>query len=398
MSENSVELWTYQDAMNHLIDVFSIEPRGKVERNAMRAILDAYRELPRLHPWNYFHRRGLITTSAHYETGTIAYDHTGGTNEREVTLTTGTWPTWAKYGVLLYDSVRYEVDDRVSATVITLKDDSNPGADIAAGASYSIFRAAYPLPIGASKISGLVELKSGYPVDLVSDETLLRQQIGNFSPQRPYSATVRSTGKYPGRMEIEFGPPPSTARNFDMVYESAPRKLQIREYSVGTAATTSGAATLTCASAAFTSDFVGAVVRLAANSNELPTSQIGQRAGASATIYNPFVFESVVKSQDSATVLTMEDNADATYSATSYTISDRVDIEAGAMLDLFKCMIEFNFARYERKPRVEVKDMEERKLYELRSAMAADNRFKTGSPMSAQTRYYDLEDWASGTT
>lgn len=72
-----------------------------------------------------------------YSTGTVAYDHTGGANERQLTLSGGTWPTWAKLpGRVFINDDWYALNTRVSDTVVTLTSGDNPGSDIAAGASY----------------------------------------------------------------------------------------------------------------------------------------------------------------------------------------------------------------------------------------------------------------------
>lgn len=72
-----------------------------------------------------------------YSTGTIEYDHTGGANENQVTLSGGTWPTYAKSPARLFvNGTFYNVLARISDSIITLKTTSNPGADIAAGATF----------------------------------------------------------------------------------------------------------------------------------------------------------------------------------------------------------------------------------------------------------------------
>jgi hypothetical protein len=78
------------------------------------------------------------TDGGEYTTGTIVYDHAGGTPDRKVTLTGGTWPLWAASGVITISGVDYTVDARTSGTVITLESDSNPGEDITDATSYSL--------------------------------------------------------------------------------------------------------------------------------------------------------------------------------------------------------------------------------------------------------------------
>lgn len=73
-----------------------------------------------------------------YSTGTVVYDHTGGANERQLTLTGGTWPTWAKSpGRIFINEDWYSLDTRVSDSIVTLKSTDNPGADVASTTFYA---------------------------------------------------------------------------------------------------------------------------------------------------------------------------------------------------------------------------------------------------------------------
>lgn len=73
-----------------------------------------------------------------YSTGTITYDHTGGANERQVTLAGGTWPSWAKApGRLFYNGAFYNLDARISDTILTLEG-SGLGGDVSSPANFYI--------------------------------------------------------------------------------------------------------------------------------------------------------------------------------------------------------------------------------------------------------------------
>lgn len=92
------------------------------------------------HRWSFLHPITTLTTQAPYSTGTIAYDHTGSANEREITLTSGTWPSWAADGSITIKATTYAVETRTSNSIILLADGDNPGADIASGTSYELGR------------------------------------------------------------------------------------------------------------------------------------------------------------------------------------------------------------------------------------------------------------------
>ena len=141
-----VSLVTWKDLIDHTVDWMGVNPEAEAIRSARRATLNAMRDLANEANWIYYYGRCRITTSAPYTTGTIEYDHTGGAYERVVTLSGGTWPSWASLGTLVINNTPYEVSARKSATEITLTSGSNPGEDVAAGSTYTLFRDTYTLP------------------------------------------------------------------------------------------------------------------------------------------------------------------------------------------------------------------------------------------------------------
>ena len=82
-------VWTFSDVLDHLLDHMGGTSEGRNVRMAKRSILSAYRNLSTATNWSYYYKRGRITTVAAYSTGTVAYDHTGGTYEKELTLSDG---------------------------------------------------------------------------------------------------------------------------------------------------------------------------------------------------------------------------------------------------------------------------------------------------------------------
>src|SRR5574338_846908 len=104
---------TYKDLVDYCLDYAGGDVTVENRRKARRAVQNAYRDMAKDHRWRYYLIIGRLATVEYYSTGTIAYDHTGGANERQVTLTSGTWPSWAANGILVIDNVTYEVDSRV---------------------------------------------------------------------------------------------------------------------------------------------------------------------------------------------------------------------------------------------------------------------------------------------
>lgn len=376
---NTADIWTFQDAVEHLLDAHELISReAPHERRARWCILQAYRDLSFRHSWNYFYRQRLMQTVAKQTSSTIDYDHTGGANERQVTLAAGTWPSWAAFGRIIIGDVHYEIDERKSNTILTLREDSNPGADVAAGTSYTLYRSAYPLPANFRKLCAVWDVAQERRLDEV-DPVQHHSSLMHFydTPQEPWEVMVRSTGEHYGGMHLHFGPPPDTAKTYDLLYQVSPRPLNIDKYSTGTVSITSGSATVTGSGTTFPTDCAGSIIRFSSSAT-VPTSAIGGLDGTD----NRFVMQSVIKSRDSATALTLEENATVTISAGSgYTISDPLDIEPGAMLTAFLRAAEAEFSvRAGRKDAPQKLALARQALLE---AMEADSRYEPNGKRAA---------------
>jgi hypothetical protein len=90
-----------------------------------------------VHTWSFLNQDLNLPVVAPYSTGTVVI--TAGA----VTLTGGTWPTWAAAGWLTVGGSDYEVSARTSNTVITLEDTT---ASAAAGSSFKLEQWQYALP------------------------------------------------------------------------------------------------------------------------------------------------------------------------------------------------------------------------------------------------------------
>lgn len=359
---------TFQDCVESLLDLHELDTRSPVhERRARASILQAYRDLPTKHPWNYYYRTYLLQTVASQSSSTITYDHTGGAAERLVTIAAGTFPSWAAFGRLIIDDVHYEVDTRESSTTLTLKSDSNPGDDVAAGTSYVLYRAAYPLPANFASLCRVVDVSNDLVLTLIDQSQYQVGQVFYGTPQQPWEAMVRSTGEHYGGLHLHFGPPPEAIRSYEILYRVHPRPLTIDEYSAGTVSTSS--ATVTGSSTTFPTNCAGSIIRFSSTS-QAPSSMIGSLSGAD----NPFVAQSVIKSRDSATSLTLEEAPSTAISAGSgYVISDPIDLEPGAMFTAFMRLAEAEFCF-----KAGRKDADKRQAMarmEVLNAMAADSRY-----------------------
>lgn len=321
-------LQTVHDLRTHLLEWSCGGSDDRLVRMSHRAIQDAVRTLGGVRAWSYYYTLGRLITTASYNTGTIAYDYTGGANERMVTLTTGTWPTDAAYGVLYISGVQYQIDQRISSTVITLREGFAPTADIASGTTYTWWRDTYSLPQNCIRVGRIQETNSSWMPHPVSVQDWLEYQRGSGQTGQPRRYCVSQDENLSNRLAVRFWPAPDSAYTLDYIYHRRMTPLSTIDESTGTVSLTSGSATVTGSGTAFTSAMVGSVLRVGTASDK-PTDYAGS---------HPAVFESRIKTYNSATSVTLEDNADANYSTKKFRVSDLLDIEDGAMTTaLYRC-------------------------------------------------------------
>ena len=130
---------SWHDSVTQLLQMVGASPTdGRSLQLAKLAMQEAQQHLMAERDWRYMDRWFKFTTDASYSTGSITYDHTGGSSERLVTLASGTWPTWAAYGIVLINQQMYQVEQRLSDTTLTLTEQANPGSDLAAGTENKI--------------------------------------------------------------------------------------------------------------------------------------------------------------------------------------------------------------------------------------------------------------------
>lgn len=316
---------TYEDAVQHLLDYVGQTVDSAIKRDVRGAIQEAYRELTNLHNWNYYRTHARIVSSAPYETGTVAYDHTGGTYERQLTLSGGTWPDWAASGSVRIANVSYAVESRKSNTVLTLSSGQNPGADVASGTAYTLLRDCYDLPADFRALFRLTALSWGRlePISFDNWMMLLRETVSTGQPDY-YAISPSQSQK--GRMAVRFYPYPSSAETFDFIYLRSPRTLRLEKYEAGTVTTTGGSATVTGNETVFTSSMVGSVLRVTDSVTDAPTGLAGE---------NPYLEETLIETFSSATSLVVKDAFASSLAAVKYTISDLIDVEEGSMLNAF---------------------------------------------------------------
>lgn len=326
-------LYTFHDVQTHLLELCGGSADDRALRIARRAIQESLRTLPARRNWTYYYLHGRLTTDDDYSTGTVEYDYTGGANERQLTLSGGTWPTNAAYGKVLVSSIVYEVDSRVSNSIVTLKSGLCPTADIAAGTSYQWYRDTYTLPETFHSMDQLVESERKIYPEPVTAGHWLDLGFTLNQPAQPRVYSIMGDPDVNSRLALRFSPAPDDAYNFDYIYKRRPRPLVTADYSTGTVSC-SASTTVTGSGTSWTSSMVGAVIRFGTTST-VPTGVDGA---------SPYQEQAVVTAVGSATSLTVDVAPSGTYSAVKYRISDWIDVEDGAMYTAFLRGAEYQFA------------------------------------------------------
>lgn len=327
-------MFTFQDAIDHIVDYVGGNASDQLQRDAKRAAIDALRDLANAHRWSYHYSEGRIFTSAPQTTGTVQYDHTGGTYERQLTLTGGTWPDWVRYGQIrigndpasVAGGPVYEVEQQISASIITLDEVLNPGSDISSGTSYTLFRNEYLLP------EDFIAQDEGLYQDNFCDMRFIHPRwwkrderyIYTLGPPRFF--TIIGDRSQQGRMACRIFPASEAAKTIDFIYQRRPGNLRIANFSEGSASVASGSRTLTGTSGTFKSSMVKCSIRLSTDGTA-PTNAYGE---------NPYDWETQIIGFTDESTLVLSDAAPSTYTGVAYVISSVIDIEEGAMLTAYK--------------------------------------------------------------
>jgi hypothetical protein len=174
--------------------------------------------------WTFLRPIITLTTNASYTTGTVAIA------SGVVTLTAGTFPTWAAQGDLIVSGVTYSVNTRDSGTQITLDDLT---VAVSSGASYTLGRPAYTLSDDFGGLDGPLTYQPGVsaiygPIEIVPDHQIRSRRQRSDYTGRPRVASLRPITFDPTvgqRWEIHFDPIPDGAYVLTYRYKAIPNTL-----------------------------------------------------------------------------------------------------------------------------------------------------------------------------
>lgn len=307
---------TFRDVIERVTDYLGGNVKESEARAVRRAISDAYRDLSDQFAWRSLHKFYIFTLNARYDTGTVAYDLTGGAYERLWTGTGTTFPTWADRGTIRVGSNNWPVRYR-SGTQLQSPADIRPASDISS-TSYVLYQDEYLLP------EDFMSMGVGIPGNLFSTLPSSQQTVTWLNRTGPMSGTplrhtIVADRLLPGRLAIKLEGFPSTSQTFGMLYRRRPRPLKYTGYASrdrGGTVSISGT-TVTGSGTAFETAQAGSIIRISANATEDPTDDGGN---------NPAVYEGVIREVVSSSSLTVEANeSGVAKTSVKYTISDPID-------------------------------------------------------------------------
>jgi len=318
------QLLTYYDCMQAAQDFLSSNATVAQQRDIRRVIHEAYRDLGEEFGWSFLHKQGRVQLSALYNTGTVGYNNT----TRVLTLTSGSWPTWAQDATVRVDDLPCRVQTRTNTTSLTLDSVMNPGQAVASGTSYQIYPTCYTLPhdfLSMVQPWGESPWKMGKEVsyDRIMALDRYRQTSGDMR-----EFCIREVSDLHGSMGLYIHPPSDAAETVDFIYQRKGRPLRYTGHDTadrqGTITVTSAGA-VTGSGTAFDSLMAGSVMRIGMDGTNIPTGLDG--------LY-PYSDERVIASVGGATSITLDGTTTAR-SSVKYVITDPVDLDISLANCLF---------------------------------------------------------------
>jgi len=309
-------MYCLADLVDHLVNYSGRENNRETTALAVGAARQACQVLAGKWSWNWFISEMTVPLNPSYLTGTVTYTQ----SNLQLTLSGGVWPSWAIYGIVRINEIDYQVDTRVSNTVLVLSSASNPGSDITTPSTYSIVRVGYQLPQNFDRIYSVCQQPNNIQLQYqqLTDASAIWRRY-NWS--RAY--TIVPDRHAPGRFMVVIGWLTETTGAIQILYY---RRLTMLKYDKfnspdSSRVNTSGTA-LTGNDTQFNLDMQGAVVRITNDLNTDPTGEFG---------LNMYDFESMLTTYSSPTVFSMNDAPPSDFTNCRYVISSYLDISYGAM-------------------------------------------------------------------
>lgn len=362
-----IPYFTARDALDHLQIT-----EGGLNQDAQltigkSVIRDAYTDLMAQYPWTFGQAEYQLTLNDDYSTGTIVYDHSGGSSERLVTLTTGTVPSNAASCRLRIGTATYKVDRYLSSSTFTLDAVLNPGADVASTSDWKLYQTNYDLPDDFHSFEGFIEgANAAQGSYLTPAEWIHLDRVTQLSGT-PFHWTILPSVEAgsEGKMAVRITGYPTSSSLISFLYRQqpvAPKWVGVETYATQGTVATAGTVTVTGTSTNFVASMNGAVIRIGDATNA-PTGDDG--------LY-PWTEERRIREVASTTSLTSTVAFSNTVSSYKYVISSLLPLPLVAR-NAYKAGLEYFMALYQKDAAIQLtKARRYREAMVL--AMAAESR------------------------
>jgi hypothetical protein len=314
-------LLTFADAFDLGVAFLNGHGREASSDVIRRAVQEAHLDIINAYDWPSLEGAGRIHLHAAQATGTVTYDNT----TRYLTLSGSTWPSWVEDGSLLLNETICEVETYISPTLIVLHESLNPGVDLVAGTTYSLFCRWYPLPTGFVNFTrpmGRNGWAYGQPISM-SEMAGWQRNYGSTGTIQYYAIGERPNA--PGEKALFIWPFASASEPLDFNYQRRPRELQYsgRDVAdtVGTITAVAGSNAIVGSSTTFDSGMAGAMLLIGSSTTDTPTGRYG---------LNRFAEQHRIHSSTTAAALTLRDNVTTSRAGVKYVVTDPIEIETCA--------------------------------------------------------------------
>ncbi len=323
----AVEIHTYADAIDNLAEFTGAHSRSANQSELRKCVQSAYREIAMVRDWSFLNVNGRVHLKAAKSTGTMVYDHTGGEEERLLTLSSATFPDWiidasVQFGDVVSDIEGIDTTD--PTTIATLDAMMNPGKDVASG-EFTLYPRWYRLPADFMSFTTPMEARTWRLGEYLTFTEMA--QLDRFVPQTGDIRyhTIAPVPDLYGALGLFVYPASNADETFDFVYKRWPRQLRYAGYDNSEYTGTIGgtAAAITGTDTAFESSMAGSILRVGGTTLR-PSGVEG---------LSPWVEQRSIKSVASTTGLTLDASVTAytgTWSGKKYAITDPIDLDIAA--------------------------------------------------------------------
>jgi hypothetical protein len=383
LSRENVCGFTYQDAVDHLCDFMGGSALDSGQRLVRQAVQNAYTRFVNERSWRYLNTHGRVNLNASYDTGTVSFDLTGGTYERQLTFSTALSSTvqgWVKFGRIRINDVVYEIDDYKTTTVVTLTADHCPTEDLT-DETFTLYRNQYPFRCGFRKMGSFTAEDHWGSCYVPPAEWIYSERHDNATGT-PLRWTLLSDPEINGAYVLCVEPYPTSAETLDFPYQRAGRAIRYSGYEsatrTGNVTISADARVVTGVGTAWTSDMQGSYMRFTQGST-CPDGLGG---------LNPYLEQRKIRSVTNTQSLVLDTAVDFSYSSKPFVITDPVDLPE-TFWEAFCACCRWQLAMTGRVKDVSTDQSSKHYQTALRRCFEMDNLTEIPRRFGGDVQYYD---------